>query len=430
MKPSAPTERIRRAPRPPRPQREVEPGDDLGDGFGDGDQEAEERPRQVTVTHLPMAESREVIRRRKILSAIFSFAVLLVPTLISAIYIYGYASDVYQVDTVFQVKTSYDAGGGGGGGGKGALSFLKGGSAMGRAMDESFSVVRYIESRNALDQLQADLDLRKAFTDESVDRYSRLDAGADDEAFYSYYSSVVDIYFDEISGMIVLETRAFSPDLAFKMSTALAKQGEDLINQFNSRSETDLTALARNELKAAEQRLRDAEVALTKFRNEHGSIDPSATSASANSIIATLKGQAASIEAEMRAITDISHGEVPRLAELRNRLAGLREQIKIEEARLTGGDDSWAAQIEEYSILTLQADLAKQSYSSAQMALDSALVEARRQKLYVVDVVSPMQPSEARLPYRAQTVFFTFLSALVTLIVGRLVWAGVRDHMV
>ncbi|RJF94489.1 hypothetical protein D3874_01235 [Oleomonas cavernae] len=376
-----------------------------------------------------MAESREAIRRGKIRSAIFSLLVLVVPTLISAVYIYGYASDVYQVDTLFQVRTSYDAGGMGGGG-KGALSFLKGGSVMGRAMDESFSVVRYIESRNAMDKLQGALDLRKAFTDESVDSYSRLDANADGEAFYGYYNDMVSIYFDEVSGMINLETRAFDADLAYKMATGLAKQGEDLINQFNTRSETDLTALARNELKDAEQRMRDAEVALTRFRNEHGSLDPSATSASVNSIISTLKGQAAAIEAEMRAITDISHGEVPRLAELRNKLAGLREQIKIEESRLTGGADSWAAQIEEYSILTLQAELAKQSYANAQTGLDSALVEARRQKLYVVDVVSPMQPKEARLPYRAQTVFFTFLSALVALVIGRLVWAGVRDHMV
>ncbi|MCW0181341.1 MAG: hypothetical protein OJI70_06155 [Zavarzinia sp.] len=374
-----------------------------------------------------MAESREVLRRRKIRSALFSLLVLLLPTTISAVYIYGFASDVYQVDTVFQVKTSYESGGSGG---KGALSFLKGGSVMGRAMDESFSVVRYIESRNALIQLQSALDLRKAFSDEKIDSYSRLKAEADDEAFYRYYGGIVSIYFDEISGMIVLETRAFEPDMAYKMATVLADQAESLINDFNGRSEHDLTELARNELKSAEQRLREAEIALTKFRNEHGAIDPTATSMSVNSIISSLKGQAAAIEAEIRAVRDISRGEVPRLAELRNRLAGLQEQIKIEEARLTGSDTAWSGTLEQYGILVLQSELAKQSYASAQGALDSALVEARRQKLYVVDVVSPFLPTEARLPYRAQTVFFTFLGALVSLVIGRLVWAGVRDHMV
>lgn len=428
MKPSAPTERVRRAPRP---RREVEPDGEFGGDFGEmGDDEGErERPRQVAVTHLPMAESRDALRRRKILSALFSLLVLIVPTAVSAVYIYGYASDLYQVDTVFQVRTSYDSGGGGGGG-HGALSFLKGGSSMGRAMDESFSVVRYIESRNALDQLQADLDLRKAFTDERIDSYSRLDPQADAEAFYSYYGGKVSIYFDEVSGMIVLETRAFDPDLAYRMSTALAQQGEDLINQFNTRSEADLTELARNEVLNAEKKLRDAEVTLTQFRNEHGAIDPTATSASINSIVSSLKSQAAAIEAEILAVTDISRGEVPRLAELRNKLAGLREQIKIEESRLTGGDGTWAGLLEEYNFLLIQSELAKQSYASALTSFESALVEARRQKLYVVEVVSPSQPKEARLPNRAQTVFFTFMSALIALIVGRLVWAGVRDHMV
>ncbi|PWR21255.1 hypothetical protein DKG74_14770 [Zavarzinia aquatilis] len=353
---------------------------------------------------------------------------MVIPTLISTIYVYGFASDVYQVDTIFQVKTSYDAGGGGGG--KGGLSLFKGGSIMGRAMDESFSVVRYIESRNALDKLQSDLDLRTAFTQPDIDDFSRLSADADDEALYSYYNGVVDISFDEVSGMIVLETRAFTPDLAHKMAVGLANQAESLINEFNSRSEHDLTELARNELKSAEQRLRDAEVALTKFRNEHGAIDPAVTSSSVNNIISGLKAQSAAIEAEIRAITDISRGDVPRLFELRNKLAGLQEQIKIEESRLTGGADAWASTLEQYGILMLQSDLAKQSYGSAQAALDSALVEARRQKLYVVDVVSPMMPTEARLPYRAQTVFFTFLASLVSLMIGRLVWAGVRDHMV
>lgn len=377
---------------------------------------------------LPMEESRDVLRRRKIRSALFSLLVLIAPTLVSAVYIYGYASDIYQVDTIFQVKTSYDSGSGGSG--KGLLGMLKGGSVMGRAMDESFSVVRYIESRNAMQKLQDDLNLRSAFTKPEIDSFSRLADNADEEALYGYYNSMVDISFDEVSGMIVLETRAFTPELAYTMSVSLANQAESLINDFNTRSERDLTELARNELTAASDRLKEAEVALTKFRNEHGAIDPAATSMSANSIISGLKGQAASIEAEMRAVTEISKGEVPRLAELRNKLAGLLEQIKIEEARLTGSSDAWSATLEQYGILVLQSDLAKQSFASAQSSLDSALIEARRQKLYVVDVVSPVQPSEARLPYKAQTVFFTFLSALVSLMIGRLVWAGIRDHMV
>lgn len=403
-----------------RPETENDPfGDDLFD-------DVEERPRQAVLTPLPAAQNREKLRRRKIRSALFGFLFVFCPTLVSAIYVYGFASDIYQVDTVFQVKTSYDSGGGG----KGALSIFKGGSIMGRAMDESFSVVRYIESRNALGKLQSELDLRSAFTNPDIDGFSRLAPDADDEALYRYYGGVVDISFDEVSGMIVLETRAFTPDLAFHMATSLANQAESLINDFNGRSEHDLTELARNELKSAEQRLRDSELALTKFRNEHGAIDPTATSSSVNSIIAGLKTQAASIEAEIRAVSDISRGDVPRLAELRNRLAGLQEQIKIEEGRLTGGENTWASTLEQYGIMMLQSDLAKQSYSSAQSALDSALVEARRQKLYVVDVVSPMMPTEARLPYRAQTVFFTFLASLVSLMIGRLIWAGIRDHMV
>ena len=41
-----------------------------------------------------------------------------------------------------------------------------------------------------------------------------------------------------------------------------------------SLTDDDLTELARNELTAASDRLKEAEVALTKFRNEHGAIDP------------------------------------------------------------------------------------------------------------------------------------------------------------
>lgn len=428
-KPSVPTERIRRPPRVARPRHDRD--QELDEGFGDEFSEAEfeERPHQVVVTPLP-AENREAVRRRKIRGAITNVLFLTVPTIISAIYIYGFASDVYLVDTVFQVKTSYESAGGAGGGGKGALSFLKGGAVMGRAMDESFSVVRYIQSRNALDQLQKELDLREAFTATTVDGLSRLPADAGEEAFYSYYSDMVNIYFDEVSGMIVLETKAYSPDLSFQMATALAKQGEELINDFNKRSEQDLTELARNEVALAEKRLRDAELSLTAFRNEHGAIDPTATSASVNNIISTLKGQAAALEAEIRAVSDISQGDVPRLAELRNKLSGLKEQIKIEESRLTGGANTWAPILEQYNFLMIQSQLAQQSYGSALSSYEGAVLEARRQKLYVVDIVSPIMPVEPRLPNRVQSVFFTFLGALIALVVGRLVWAGVRDHMV
>src|SRR5262249_14274741 len=115
------------------------------------------RPARAPTALSPAARARQ--RRR---SKLFSVAFILTPLLVSAIYLFGFCSDIYEVDTVFMIKPPSSSEGGGSSGGSGGSGIMGalgsamgggGGSPMSRAIDESYAVVQFIQSREAFREL-------------------------------------------------------------------------------------------------------------------------------------------------------------------------------------------------------------------------------------------------------------------------------------
>ncbi|WP_395696907.1 hypothetical protein [Methylocella sp.] len=362
---------------------------------------------------------------------LFSVAFVAAPTLVACVYLYLIASPMYEVDTIFAVRNPSS-----GTTGQSPMSpgFLGGAlsssSSFERAVDESYAVVQYLGSRDAFDELDKSLKLTEAFQKSSIDWFSRLGAGADHETAYNYFLNHIKLYYDDIQGQVHLSTFGFTADLTYRMAAEMARISERLVNQFNERAQKNMIKLAQDQVTQAANELRRTSDAITKFQLSNSLLDPSTESASFNSIITTLRQQASAKRAEIRALVEVAKAPTPRVAELNNMLAALERQINDEQKRLTGESDALAPLINEYRLLSINQQLAQQTFSAAVTMLQTAMLQAEHQKLYVFSIVPATAPGEAILPARGRTMALVIAATLALLLIARLTLAAIRDHRV
>jgi capsular polysaccharide transport system permease protein len=300
-----------------------------------------------------------------------------------------------------------------------------------RSQDDTYSVLDFIRSRDALQRLDAELKLRAAFSDPQVDfvnRFPGIDRDDSFEALHKHYLRHVDVTYDTASSIAVLRVRAYTPDDAFKANMLLLQMGERLVNDLNTRSRTDIVTAARQEVTEAEERAKAAAGALAGFRAKGGVFDPERQGNVQLQSTARLREELLSVETQLEQIRQVSPAN-PQIAGLQNRVDILRRAIGDENARLVGRDSGPTAKLPMFDRLTLEKQFADRQLVAALAALDSARSEAQRKLLYLERLVQPNRPDSAVEPRRVRSVFTVFAVGLVLWGVISLVVSSVREHV-
>ncbi|MCY1555406.1 polysaccharide export inner-membrane protein, BexC/CtrB/KpsE family [compost metagenome] len=103
-------------------------------------------------------------------------------------------------------------------------------------------------------------------------------------------------------------------------------------------------------------------------------------------------------------------------------------QVEQERAKLTGRAGSLAPKIAAYESLALQREVAEKALLQASAALLTAEQDVRRQKLYLDRIVEPNLADRPMEPRRLRAILIVFLSSMALYLLGRLLWAGLREH--
>lgn len=370
----------------------------------------------------PAAPARRPRRARRRLNLLFLVAVA-IPTAF-AVWYYGlFASDVYLSEARFLVRNPHRQQMSGLG------AFLQG-TAFSRAQDDTYSVHDFIRSRDALREVDERLGFRRAYGQPSIDAVNRFPGLYPDESFealHRYYQKQVSIQYDSVSSISILEVRAFDPEDAQRINELLLEMGERLVNNMNERSRRDLIDVAEREVTIAETRAKDAAAALAAFRSDRSVFDPGVQGAMQLQSVAKLKEELLAAESQLAQIRSVSPAN-PQIGSLRDRVNGLRQAIREENARVLGRAGGLVAESPEYDRLMLEKAFADRQLATALAALDSARAEAQRKQLYLERLVQPHRPDYAVEPRRIRSVFTVFVLGMVAWGVLGLIVAGVREH--
>ena len=378
-------------------------------------------PLAIVVPRPQPAAPPSLLRRHWSLAAF-----VLLPTLLAAVYFFAIAADQYESETVFVVRGIQSDGPRGG-----SLTELLGVSgADSSAQAENRSVGQYLLSHDALKALKSQgLDLVAMFRRAEADPVSRLwYADPKAETLLEYYQDHVFLTYDPDDGMTRLRVRAFRPDDALAITTALLKLGEARINTFNTRALNTVMAASGRDVATAEAELTDIQRRLTRFREGRRDIDPRANAAGTQELVGTLEAQLAQARAQYAAMAGVLSPGSPQLVALAARIRGLQGQVGATGARLTGNGAAIAPRLADYEELMLRQSFAAKRYDAARTAQQLARSQAIKQQLFVVAVVDPNRPEKSLYPRRFTMVASIFAALLVAWGIGWLLVAGIREH--
>jgi capsular polysaccharide transport system permease protein len=367
-------------------------------------------------------------KRRSMLAMSFAFCVLL-PLLTSGLYYTVFATDRYAAQAGFSIRGIDTRSGVDG------IGALTGLPSAGSTTSDSYVVLSYLGSRQLLEDLDAKLDLRSAFSGKGVDVMARLRADASVEAFLAYWNRHIHTQFDPTSGIIAFEVQAPGASQARDIASTILSLTQDLVNDLSATARSDALRFARTEVDLQEARLRDTLEKIREFRLSEQTVDPSATAVLDIELIASLESRLIDVNARMAALRRTLHENAPSLVVLQRDADALAAQIaaRRETIGTVGpghvGSRDVTRQLALYEGLEVERDLAQQAYSSALISLEQARRDADKQQRYLAIHQRPQTAESAKYPRSLRNMLILSFALATIWGIGALLTYAVRDHL-
>lgn len=334
---------------------------------------------------------------------------LVVPNALSIVY-FGYlASDQYQTEARFTVRSSTPAIG------KDQMAKVTG-IPKAKIVQDTQMVTNYIESRDMLELLEEEVGLRAMYSDPAIDIWARLPEDATIEDRLDYWQDMVSTVINPSSGIVTVTVRAFTPETSYRILEKVVSASEVMVNRVNDRMWSDITATTRTNLDAATVQLRKAREELLAARNRSGVLTVEGSSQILSNLISTVEGERLKLQQRYDSqIVSVSKN-APQMRVLLRDIRSKEDQVAQLRAQLAGeaAKDSNLADIQlDFSQLQLAESLAVQQFSSSVKAFEQVQFTSRQQLLYLDTFLKPRPPEEAEYPRRLLWIIGTAIASLL-----------------
>lgn len=348
---------------------------------------------------------------------------VVIPTVASVVYFGVVASDVFVSESRFVVRSPQRQAQ------TSVVGALLQGTGFARAQDDTYPVIDYVQSRDALTELNTKNYIFDAYSRQGdfLSRFqSRLDPSF--ENLWKYYKNrIVTVELDSTSAITTLQVRAFTAQAAVDINEQLIEMSERLVNRMNQRAASDSIHFAQLQADESASKAKDAGAALASYRNTNTVFDPERQSALQLQQVTGLQGQLFAAQTQLTQLQSISP-QNPQVPVLKTSIASLEQQVREANSGVTGGKQSLSAKAGAYARLQLDSQFADKQLASAMAALDGARADAQRKQLYLERLIQPNRPDVAIEPKRLRGIATVFVLGLVAWASLSLLLASVREH--
>ena len=351
---------------------------------------------------------------------------VLLPTLGAGLYLMLVADDQYASTVAFSVRReetpSTELLGG--------LSRIAGGSST----SDTDILYDFLLSQEMVQLVDERVDLRTTYSKAwPGDPVFAFNPAGTIEDLHDKWLSMVRVDYDGASGLITLESRAFTATDAQQVAKAAFEKSSQMINGLSDTARADATRYTQADLDLAQSRLREAREALTRFRLRTQIIDIGSDIQSQMGILTQLQAQLANVLVETDMLRETTRADDPRLIQAQQRIRVIEDRIAAERAKFGVGGrgpagEDYATLASTYEGLIVEQEFAEQSYRSALAAHDIAKTAAQRQSRYLAPHIRPTLAEQAIYPQRIiyTSVIFFFLLAIWSIAI--LVHYSIRDR--
>ncbi|WP_299694774.1 sugar transporter [uncultured Tateyamaria sp.] len=360
---------------------------------------------------------------------ILSFGIfVIVPVLLTALYLWQVAEDQYGSTAGFTVRQEERQGASELLGG---LAALTGGSAAG----DTEILYEFIRSQALVRRVDADLDIRGHYSARwEADPVFALRPGAAIEDLAEYWERIVRVSHDQGAGLLEVRVRAFDRDMAQAIATEIVARSQDMINELNAQAREDAMRFARSDLEEAVARLSAARQALTSFRSRTQIVDPEADIQGRMGVMNNLQQQLAQALIEMDLLSETTSSGDPRLVQADRRIEVIRDRLARERIAVARGEEGavdgqdYPSLISEFEGLVVEREFAEENYRASLAAMDLARDDVIRQSRYLATYIRPTLAETAEYPQRDVILGLAALFALLSWAVGCLIFYSIRDR--
>ena len=361
---------------------------------------AEQRASDILKIQRDIAKRRQ--RKLLLLMTRLSFFVFL-PTLLAGWYYFFLATPLYATHSEFTIQQAESQGAAGLGG-----LFQGTGLAV---QQDSTTVQSYLQSRDAMLRLDADLGFREHWSQAEIDEVQRLAPDASNEDLYALYSSKVKIGYDPTEGILKMEVIAADPESSQAFSERLIGYAEEQVDNLTQRLRNDQMKGARESYADAEENVSQAQARVLDLQERLGVLDPVTETSSLMGQITQFETQLRIKQLELDQLLANARPSQAKVRGVQGEIARLEALVAELRASMTEGANGAASLARITGELRIaEADLSTRQLLLQQAAsqMETARIEANRQTRYVTVGVSPVAPDEATYPRAAENTALAF----------------------
>lgn len=351
---------------------------------------------------------------------------VIIPGVLGIGYLYTRAAEQYHSIVGFSVHTEE---------GSSPLDILGSITQSGRSSASDADVLyEYIRSQQMVEEVASELDLVTIYNRPDNDPLFTLGADPTIEDLHWFWEWMVSVSYDSGTGIIEVETRAFTAEDANAIAEVIVRRSTALINALSQEARNDAIRFAEEDLTRAENRLREIRRELRAFRDVEQIIDPTASVAQRMGLLTALEAQLAEALVNRDVLLGYAASGDSRVRKLDDEIAAIERRIEKEKAKLGAGStdgsldsERMAEVVGTFEELVMDREFAQQAYAAVLASYEDARAEARRQHRYLATHVGPTRADEALYPRRwllgPSYILFLISAWLITM----LILLNVRD---
>ena len=349
---------------------------------------------------------------------------MLLPLAASVSYLYFRAEDEYHSDVSFSIRSEEP-----GAAAAGILGAITGFEGGGSAAEPDI-LFEFIRSQEIVAAIDREIDLRAIYNRKPEDVVFSLGEGATIEDLLDHWNRMVDVSYENQSGIIQVRATAFTPEDARAITRAVLEKSTALVNHLAEQARTDAIRYAAVDLDEAEAHLRDLRQQLADFRREHQMVDPQADVEGQMGLLTALQEELAKALVERDMLLTYAEPADQRVQQANRRITAISDRIEDERATLgaPGTEGTMPEVVGAYEALQVDLEFASQAYTQTLANLALARTEARRQSRYLAAHVEPTLAESSLYPRRAMLSGLVGLFLLLGWGVLMLVYYNVRDN--
>lgn len=350
-----------------------------------------------------------------------SFALVLLASALIVFYYTIWASPRYVSEAQFVVKQA--------GGNELPIAGLAALGSASPSMRDALILQKYIKSRAMAVALDEAVSLKAHFERSDWDAFSKLSSGSTTEEYVAFYQDHISVLHDELSDILYVEVQTFNAEYSLEVANALLSISEDFINNLGSKMVQEQMGYAQKEVERSYKVLRDQQSSLVSFQDKFKLYNPEQQGGALVGAINELESEIIRQQTELKSLLAFMREDAPEVKAKQIRIDALEQQLVEEKARLTNQDQQSLNKINVgFQEIKLNTELASDLYKSSLAGLEQVRTEAYRKLKHLLVVEAPSLAEQDKYPRRIYSIFTWFISLILIYLIGRLIWAIVKEH--